>query len=58
MFNVAVEDAGFPGQRSKRNIKDLITMTLAAVCVDINGDRDNGEEKLMFDGLVLVEEFI
>jgi len=33
-------------------------MTLAAVCVDINGDRDDGEEKLMFDGLVLLEEFI
>ena len=58
MFNVAIEHAGFPGQGCKRNIKDLIAMTLAAVCVDINGDRDNGEEKLMFDGLVLVEEFI
>ena len=58
MFNVAIENAGFSGQGCERDIKDLIAVTLAAVRVDVDGDGDDGKEKLVFNELALVEEFI
>lgn len=56
--DVSVQDACFPCECSKWDAENLLAVSLSTIGIDINCNGYNREEDLMFNKILLIEEFI